>query len=162
MKRCCEDCGQPGRVQILVGYRAGAPVMRVLCMPCADLACQAAPETDTRAARGRLSAGATVILGGVCVGLFAILSHKAGFGPSGTFGIEERLAACLGALLVLIGALLRVDVVAVVGTLVFGVAAGAALIGPVDANHIGLMSRCGIAAGLGLIAVGVALRWRAS
>jgi hypothetical protein len=162
MKRCCEDCGQPGRVQILEGYRAGAPVMRVLCMPCADHACVTPPETDSPAARGRLSPGATVILGGVCLGLFALLRQHVGLGQAAGFGVEARLAACLGALLVLLGALLRADVVAVVGTLVFGVAAGAGLFGPVDAVHVGLVSRSGIAVSLGLIAVGLALRWRAS
>jgi len=162
MKRCCEDCGQPGRVQILEGYRAGAPVMRVLCMPCADQACVTSLETDSPAVRGRLSAGSTVILGGLGLGLFTLLRQHVGFAQAGGFGVEEQLAACLGALLVLLGALLRVDVVAVIGTLVFGVAAGAGLIGPADAEHIGLVSRCGIAVSLGLIAVGLAVRWRAS
>jgi hypothetical protein len=102
------------------------------------------------------------MLAGLCLGLFAIVSQHLYLGRSAGFGLPQQLAACLGALLVLIGALLRVDIVAIIGTLIFGMATCADLIGLAEVSHLGLVSRVGTIAGLVLIATGLALRLRMS
>ena len=162
MRQLCEDCGEPGRVQILQGYRAGSPVVRFLCMQCADQTCSVTVKESAGVVRGRLSAGATLVLGGVCLGLLVIFRQQIGLGEISGLGGGGRLIASLGALLVLLGALLQVDVVGVLGTLVFGVAAGTNLIGLANAEHVGLVSSGGLAASVGLIVAGLIVRRRAS
>ncbi len=156
----CEECGGPVRVQILEGYRSGTPLVRFLCMQCADRAGTVEGERGIRSEANRLSAGSTIMLGGLCLGLFAIISQYLHLGRFPGFGVPQQLAACLGALLVLIGALLRVDIVAIIGTLIFGVATCADLIGLAEVSHLGLVARVGITVGLVLIATGLALRLR--
>lgn len=127
--RSCEQCGVRARVQILEGYRSGNPVLRFFCIECADQDHLNTSEQCATNTRQRLSIASTVVLAGACIGLLGAWADRFGIGQSDGFGFRQQAAAAVGVLSVLIGALLRIDVVAVFGTVLFTVAALADVMG---------------------------------
>lgn len=152
----CELCGDPVRVQILEGYRSGAPILRALCMDCAD------EVYDTRAEgaptrRERLSVSTLLILAGLVLGMLGVVGDHIGVGEAPGFGFKQEIAAAIGAFLVGLGALLRADVIAVAGTIVFALAACADIVGIAGSSQ-GFVSQTESVAGVCVLIAGLAVR----
>jgi hypothetical protein len=106
----CEICGKEARLLILEGYAQRQPVVRRFC-----LTCSASAEAGPARERTRLSLH-------VLVGLASLVSCVVGlFGdhlvPSAHpgFGWHQELGVVAGGLLLLVGLILRADVVALGG-----------------------------------------------
>lgn len=155
----CEGCGEPVRVRILEGYRAGQPVIRAWGMTCADRLSPGASDAVARRARERLSVGALLIMAGLGLGFMGVFGRHVGVEYSRQIG-TPMLAACFGAFLVLIGALLRVDVIGIIGTMIFGVAVCIELIGLAGTGDAAIVPDLELVLGLGLVAGGMWLRRR--
>jgi hypothetical protein len=119
---CCEHCGEPAKVHVLTGYEGGKPVRYHLCLSCADADWR--PGANRKAGRGerRLGYGALMVMAGVLVGGLAIAADYTGLQGESGFGNYQRAGVALGALLVIVGGLVRVDVLVLVGTLLFALA----------------------------------------
>jgi hypothetical protein len=156
----CQNCGAPVRVQVLKGYRAGRPVVRFLCMDCADRVEELESAEASTRTRQRLSVRAMLVIGGLGLGLVAMLGKQVELARSGAFSVEQRLTVCLGAFLVVLGALLRVDVVGVIGTVLFAVALGAGLLHLINAAQAGFLPAIEMILSLVLIGVGLSIRRR--
>ena len=160
----CEACGEPARVRILRGYREGRPVRHAFCLSCAErLGEQLEPTAYSGGlARGRvrLSAGAILMFGGFLVALVGLSSDYFGVGGHPGIGWAQQAGLAGGLLLVGIGALLRVDVLNVAGTLCVGLAALADVLGSGPSPGIGWRQQLVIGAGLVLVILGLALRHR--
>jgi hypothetical protein len=156
----CESCGKKARVQILAGYHAGTPVVRFLCLRCAQHIDEVGVEDQGVLTRERLSVGAMLLLGGICIGALGLPGEHLGIGSSVGFGVAQKVLAAGGALLVIVGALLRADVIAVVGTVVFGLGVFADLIGWVESSQVGAWRGIALGLSLTLIVGGMALRRR--
>jgi hypothetical protein len=95
--------------------------------------------------------------------LLAVLGASADlFGMHGAagFGWKQQAGVIVGALLVVLGALLRVDALAVGGLILFAVAALADVYGTIGAPGMGWRQRVAIIVGLVLVLGGLRLRHR--
>jgi hypothetical protein len=94
------------------------------------------------------------------LGLLIMLGNHIGAVRQGSFGAAPSIGAAVGALLVLIGAMRRADVVGLAGTIVFAIAAGTELVGLGRMGGTVLSAELGICAALALVALGLTLRRR--
>ncbi len=160
----CEACGEPARVRILRGYREGKPVRHAFCLTCAErLGEQLEPTAYSGALTGRrvrLSSGAVLVFGGFLVVLVGLCADYFGVGGHPGIGWVQQTGLATGLLLVGIGALLRVDLLSVAGTLCVGLAALADILGSGSSPGIGWRQQLAIAAGLALVGLGLVLRHR--
>lgn len=153
----CSRCGAPAKVHALTGYRSGKPVHAHFCLKCADSAYEeflGAGSGPSRP-RSRPSAGTLLILAGVLLALVGAVAGRLPFGGSAGFGMVQQIGGIVGVVLVLLGAVLRVDLVVVVGTVVIGLAVIGDFLGGAGGASIAkmLLSVGGLAlgfAGLGL------------
>lgn len=163
--RCvCECCGEPARVRILRGYRGGRPVRHAFCLACAERVADSLAPTaysgGLDARRVRLSTGAVLVFGGMLVAMLGAAADLLGVGSHAGFGWAQQSGLVLGLVFVAIGALLRIDIVGVVGTLCVGLAALADFLGSSPSPGIGWRQQLAIGAGLLLIVAGVLMRRR--
>jgi len=110
----CEGCGLFARVHILEGYQQGEPIYRRLCLKCAAAVARApAARRSFRFTFSLFSLAAGVLCG--CAAL------AAGTLPANLpfFSWLRGGGVAAGALLVVIGTFLRVDLIALGGALVF-------------------------------------------
>lgn len=158
----CETCGRAACVHILEGYDHGRRVVRRFCLDCVDRAAPWPGDTSPAGLRPGLPA-----LGVLCgaallgLGLFGDLlvpDRHAGF------GLYQQTGVVLAAIVVLVGVLLRVGPLAVAGVFFLGGAIGADWFGLVSGPGIGWKQQLMVAAGVALIAGGLAVRqlrrWR--
>jgi len=95
--------------------------------------------------------------------LFAVLGVSFDlFGMKGAagFGWKQQGGVVVGVLLVVLGALLRADVLAIGGAVLFGAAALADVYGTLGSPGVGWKQRLAVAAGVLLILMGIWLRKR--
>jgi len=154
----CERCGAPSRVSMLVGYAAGRPVRRRWCLSCADLFVSHSTRGAGGNSRRRLSVGVTTLFGGAVVTLLGATFDQLGVHGSGGFGWMQQMAVSVAGLFVVLGALLRVDVVAVAGTILMGCAALADVFGQAGTPGVGWRQGAMVVGGLGLTLWGLHLR----
>ena len=130
----CERCGQAARVHILEGYAQGQPIQRRFCLQCAPGFSPALPSLHVNRARLRITFLVGVI--GVVLGTVGVFGDA--FVPEGHagFGWYQRAGVLLGALFVFVGILLRADLIALGGLLLFG--------GSLCADWVGLTRAPGI------------------
>ena len=159
-RRACKGCGGPVRVQILEGYRAGVPIVHYWCLACADRADETVASSTARPARERLRGNTMLLTGGLALGLIGVLSDHAVQTTPGGLGLLPSIVACAGALGVVIGALLRMELSIVAGTLIFGLAACADLMQPSHAGRVGAVIYGEVVLGMLLVAGGLATRLR--
>ena len=150
----CEVCGEGARVLILEGYAEGQPVMRHYCLRC-DAAAPA--ETDVVGERPRIGVHVLVELAGLVlcvVGLFGdYLVPSAHVG----FGWHQQVGAGAGALILVIGLVLRMEVVALGGAFLLGASLCADWFGLTHGPGIGWKQQAMIAIGaVGLLTGGIA------
>jgi len=149
----CEVCGDGARVLILEGYAEGQPVLRRYCLRCAA----AAPaETEVVGERPRMGVHVLVGLAGLVlcvVGLFGdYLVPPAHAG----FGWHQQAGAAAGALILVIGLVLRMDVVALGGAFLLGASLCADWFGLTRGPGIGWKQQVMIAIGAaGLLTGGI-------
>ena len=157
----CDTCGKSATVRVLEKYADGEPVFKRYCLECAQRAGGAPVIEGDAAPKHRLSFGSMLIAAGVLIVIVAATGDYIGIRGSSGFGWYQALGICLGALCVLIGALLGVDVIAIFGTIIFGLAACSDLLGIAGVPGIGWKQNLAIFAGVVLTTVGVILRLRA-
>ena len=156
----CELCGRPARVRTLIGYREGAPLMRIFCLGCADTVPArgfAGGTTD----RTRVAMRNFLVAAGIFVMLVGALGDHLGIHASPGFGWYQRAGLVLGTLLLACGALLRIDLMALVGAMVFALSAGADWLGIAGSDGFGWKQDGAILGGFLIALVGLALERRA-
>jgi hypothetical protein len=154
----CEDCGEPARVCVLEGYSSGMPVTRRLCLVCVDQERPQAGAHGSSVSRRLLHPGTLLIIVGV---LLAIASTSVDYiGVTGSPGIGgyQLLGLGVGAVCVLFGAMLRIEVLAVAGAFAFGLAACADLLGVTGSKGVGWKEQCGYLVAALLVAGGFLYR----
>jgi len=156
----CErrGCGKPARVLVLVGYDGPKPLRRHLCLRCAETAFEDYLVEPNGAPRSRLSVASLLIAGGILVAAVGATADEWGVQGSSGFGWKQQSALAVGGLLVVLGGLLRADVVAVVGTVLFGLGALADLFGTFGSPGMGWRQMLLIFAGLVSMCWGLLLR----
>ncbi len=113
----CDLCGKPARVCVLHGYRDGAPVYGRYCLDC--------PSTSDfdHSARSRsskrLSLHLLICLLGVVIGVLGGAADLVVSDAHPGFGWYQRTGVLVGAIIVLLGMLVRAEVVALVGVFLF-------------------------------------------
>lgn len=151
----CQVCGQPARVKILEGYLSGEPVFRHFCFACAERFHRDMSALETGGPGRRLSYGVLLTLVGfMIVGLGALGDHLGIHGSRG-FGWYQLLILGLGLLLMILGALTRVEIMAVMGTLIAGLTACSDLLRLSGAPGVGWKQQTALVLGLVLAAVGI-------
>jgi hypothetical protein len=154
----CERCQSVARVTILEGYENNQPVRRRLCMACADEA------FDRGAGRrglwqGKLSFRAVLLLAGGVLALLGALADVFGHHGAAGFGCYQLAAVSVGGLFVVIGALLRIDLLVLPGAILFALGVLADAFGRVGTPGLGWRQQTLIVLGAVLLLLG-AVRWR--
>jgi hypothetical protein len=145
-------------VRILANYVGGEPAFQHYCFRCADRYLgQQVPEPAT--AR-RVSPGSLIILAGTIFGLLGLAADHLGIHGNPGFGWYKQSALAAGSLLVCLGSFWRIDVLGVVGILLFLAAASANVLGLAGREGFGFKQQLAIGVGLLLVAAGIALRKR--
>jgi|GEM_PF-1128469 len=151
----CQVCGAAARVRVLVGYADGQPVERRLCLSCADTVAGDALADRGGAARLRLRPAAVLIAAGGLLALSGVFFDGLGLHGSRGVGWLQGSGLVLGGLMVVVGALLRADLIAVVGTVLFGLALLADVCGVVGQPGFGWRQGSLIGAGVVLMLIGL-------
>lgn len=153
--RRCETCGESARVRVLEGYSDGEPLMHLFCLRCAS-AFRASPAPFDPS--GRLSFGSVFIVAGIMLMLlggfgdmFRLHTHKG-------FGAYQQFGAAIGLFLIVLAALLRVDVFAIIGLAVFALASGGDIIVVTSSAGLGWKQQLALVLGALVLGIGVWLR----
>ena len=131
----CEICGQPARVHILEAYADGKPVSRRFCLPCA--ASNPAPLALSRPRTARLRMSSLLALAAIVMGVVATFGDSLAPEAHAGFGWHQRGGVALGAIFLLVGTLMRADVIALGGAFLFGASLCADWLGITRAPGIG-------------------------
>lgn len=117
-RKTCARCGAPARVCVLEGYRNGEPIMGYYCLNC--------PVDPSHShgvsgpARARLSVPVLICLAAMTLAVLGggadIVTSEANPG----FGWYQRMGVIAGIVLTFVGVLLRVDLLALGGVIIFG------------------------------------------
>jgi hypothetical protein len=150
----CELCGQSARVHVLEGYDSGRPILRHFCLPCA--ARDPAPLATSRPRGPRLRVSSLVALAGIVVGVVGVFGELLVPEGHAGFGWYQRCGVALGAVFMLVGTLMRADLIALTGAFLFGAALCADWLGITRAPGVGwkqqiLLGICGVCVFAGLL-----------
>lgn len=119
----CERCGSRSRVHVLESYAGGAPQVRRFCLPCAD---RWSSETSRGGAlKPRPGIAALLAMAGAAMLIVGLLGDYLFPDARAGFGRHQQLGVLVGAVLILVGIVLRVQIIALGATLLFIVALGA-------------------------------------
>lgn len=157
----CEVCGEGARVRVLEGYVCGEPSFRLYCLTCVESATVNEPRTTPQSRRERLGLASLMIVAGMGLGLVAVFADKLGLEGSAGFGRKQTVGALMGAILILIGALAHVDLLAMLGTALFGLCLFVDIVRIGVSPGVGNKQAVAILMALVMIVMGVWLRrWR--
>ncbi|MCH7873000.1 MAG: hypothetical protein IID33_14995 [Planctomycetes bacterium] len=156
----CEACGEAARVRVLEGYAGGEPSFRLYCLTCVESATVREPKTPPESGRERLGLASLMIVAGLGLGMVAVFADGLGLEGSAGFGRMQTLGASIGAILILIGALARVDLLAMFGTALFGLCLIVDVVRIGSSPGIGNKQVAAIVIAIGLMISGVWLRRR--
>jgi hypothetical protein len=156
----CERCSAPARVFVLEGYVDGQPVRHHFCLECADSAYRHYLDRGAGVIRPRLSFGSLLIIVGLLLTAVGASVDELGLHGSGGFGWKQQGGLLIGMVVLVLGALLRVDILAIVGAILVGAAALADVFGPVGSPGVGWKQGALILAGLLVLAAGIFMRRR--
>lgn len=156
----CDRCLAPARVHVLEGYRSGVPLRRHYCFSCADETPMNTPPISMEHVRSRLSIASMLLFAGVVLVILGISVDQIGYHGSTGFGWKQTVSLAFGVFCVAIGALLHADLVAILGSIVFGIAVSADLYGPVGAPGFGWRQSAVVLLGALMIGIGLHRRRR--
>jgi hypothetical protein len=114
----CELCGQPALVRILVDYAGSERVERRYCLVCADKR-EVGPEVISPFLPRLL------VWSGVVIGVVSVSADFLGISGSGEFGWRQVAGTELGALLMVVGVMVRRAVVSIGGMVLLALSIGA-------------------------------------
>jgi hypothetical protein len=156
----CEHCGKLARVYILEGYADGKPLRRCLCLNCADTEDERWLDGDTGLIGGRRSSASLLTAVGLLLLAFGAFVDELGIHTSIGFGLKQQTSLLIGALVVILGGLLRIDVLTVAGVILFGLAALADVFREIGSPGVGWQQGMAIVAGVAFLLAGLLLRRR--
>lgn len=149
----CDTCGKSASVQLLAGYRDGRPVRRQLCLACAGTA----PELLRPLIPSRhLRLDAALVLAGALVCVLGLVRDLLPTSVGG-FGWQQMLGVSVGALVLVLGLITRVDFLAAGGVVVLGIAGAADLLLSSSSSGIGWKQELLIVFGLVIVLAGLRL-----
>ncbi|MCG3128932.1 MAG: hypothetical protein CHACPFDD_03828 [Phycisphaerae bacterium] len=153
MEECC-CCHAPARVAVLRGYDGGQPDIVRYCIHCAD------QRTDENAGPSAprdigLKLRILSVAAGALLGALGIAADQLRGRDLDHVGWLQILGLCGGALLASIGALLRVDVVALGGAALFALSGLADVLGLSLSAGIGWKQWSAVVIGAALVLAGV-------
>ena len=153
----CSACANPARVSVLKGYDEGAPVRVEYCSACADALYS--PHRE-RVARGKskLNLSTIILIMGALLVSVGVFADDFGHQGSDGFGPYQVAAVVLGCLVVVLGALLRIDLLVVPGVVLAALGALADVFGRVGTPGFGWRQQIAVVAGVILVAVALARR----
>jgi hypothetical protein len=129
--RCCAVCDRPARIHVLQGYHDGERLVRHLCLHCAQSQQQwQAPKTvesSESRARPRISTLLTSV--GVAIGLVALLGDWVSPDVRAGFGLYQQSGIAIASILILMGMVVRSDVIVLGGM--------ASFVGVMLLDHLG-------------------------
>lgn len=152
----CQACGRPVQVRILQDYLAGKPIYACFCLTCADRYELGALIEDNERQRGKLSTGMIVL--GIALAGAGAFARPMGLTATAGFGGYQQVGVAIGMFLVVLGAMFRVDTVAIFGTVLFGLAASVDLVGLGNGEGLAQGQQIAVATGLFLTGLGVGTR----
>ncbi|MBI5865375.1 MAG: hypothetical protein HZB38_12875 [Planctomycetes bacterium] len=156
--QACGACADPARVFVLTGYAGGQQIIERFCVKCAPRHVSAAfPVSEIRQ---RPNIGSILLVAGAIVASAGTVGLLWNFSLTSGFGIYQVVGAGLGALIAITAIFLGIDLLAIAGATVVGLAAGADWIAIVPTPHRAWLHILGIALGLACVTIGLALRRR--
>jgi hypothetical protein len=123
----CDSCAAPARVRILDGYRDGAPQIRTLCLRCAEG--DAPPVLDAAGVKERLPVSTLLAVVGISLAFVGLFGDTLTFTVAAGFGWYQKIGAAVAVVLILLGALLKTDLIVLSGGFLFLLACGADWLG---------------------------------
>ena len=152
---CCEHCERPARVHILKGYLEGQPIRQSLCIACADAVDEHFLSNVTERSPRRSGLATLLTVTGLLLVAVGATVDELGIHTSVGFGLKQQACLLLGAFVVLLGSLWRVDVLTALGSLLFAAAALADVLQPGGSPGVGWLQGAAIVAGLLCLATGL-------
>lgn len=143
----CEACGKSARVLILDGYSAGKPLFRRLCLDCAD-------DTPPAPAARWTALYPLLIIVGAYLGAGNLLGDWIGLTGADGFGRTQVIGLIVGIAAVALGGVFRIDLLALGGAVVFGMALIGDLAGLRGSQGFGWKQQVGLGVAVALIAAG--------
>ena len=133
-------------------------MLRAFCLACADST--PAREAAAGTGRTRVAMRACLVTAGIFLMMVGALGDHLGIHGTPGFGWHQQLGVLLGALLLVCGGLLRIDLVAVIGAMIVALSAGADWLGLGNNDGFGWKQEGAVLSGFMLALVGLALeRW---
>jgi hypothetical protein len=155
----CQTCGQAAKVWILQGYKDGKSVIGPFCFACADHAERGlVGAVENHDGRPRMSLASLLILAGFLVGIVGIAGDYLGIRGFNCFGWYPQACVSVGGLILVLGAIFRVDALALMGGLVLGLLIFSELFGLNGSGGMGWKQQLAVVMGGGMLLIGVWLR----
>lgn len=156
----CESCGDPAILLVLEGYSQSRPVRRAFCANHAQFAGnRLRPRTEAEPRPRRGSAAIAIGLGALTLTLIAMLGDRMPSTHAG-FGIAQAVGLAVGAFCVVLGGVLRLDVVSIGGALLAGMSLLADFAGGGRSAGFGWRQQLVLAVGFLLLGLAGLLAWR--
>lgn len=156
----CELCGLAARVRMLRGYVNGEPRVQAFCLGCAEAVDLATALDSRRRLPTFIGAPVILIVLGLTLELLAGLGGRIGIESQAGFGTPAQIGLGVGVLGLLLGTLFRIDVAALVVTVIVSFMVLASAAGIIDGAAFGWKHELVLAIGFALTIGGLALRQR--
>ncbi len=153
----CSTCADPARVSVLKGYDEGAPVRVEYCSACADALYRRRRER-VAGGKSKLNLSTIILITGLLLVSVGVFADYFGHQGSAGFGAYQVAAIVLGGLVVVLGALLRIDLFVIPGLVLSALGALADVFGHVGTPGFGWRQQIAVIAGLVLVSVALARR----
>lgn len=151
----CLSCGKHARVRRLAGYAHGMAHHDDLCLACY----QRSAGTPLHARRPRLRAGTLIGLLGIMLGCLVVLGEWILPLSQAGFGQYQKIAVVISAMCVLIGAISRTDIIALVGSVLFVAVLTVDWVASTHAAGLGWKQQLGLAVALAFVVFALWDRW---
>lgn len=156
--QACQECGKSATVRVLRGYAHGVPDCRDLCLCCAD-------ERDRRAAHAkrreaRLPTRSLLLMAGLTLIVIAVSWDMLNLPIRPGFGIWQKSGTLLAMALVLLGALSRTDLIAIMGAAMLALSLGADVLATDHVPGVGWKQQFVLLTGVGACGLAVWSPWR--
>lgn len=156
--RACEICGQRAFVHVRDGIGENIEHICHYCHACADAIHEQIEQAGRRRWERRIGAGSLLVFLGVLVVLLAASADFLGISGRTGFGWQQKLGVLLGGVCVLLGALFRMEPLALVGCILVPTAVFADRIGVGRAYGIGERQKLVLIVAAAVMALGLLIR----
>ncbi len=156
----CELCGKPSCVHFSKEGPDGPVTLRHLCGDCADRHPFDGMSGFDDAPRRRASLANLITVLGAAFAMMALSADYLRIGGEGGFGWRQKSGVLLGAAVTLIGAIFRVDVLAVCGAALFVFAGAADWLGFGEGSGISTRQEFALLLAAGMVFAGLYVRHR--